>query len=207
MSKKQSSKDIMLAHSAAKVNFYQSYLERYLSVMSVTQYFDTINIFDVFCGRGEYDDGGLGSPIRAVQTIMKIKQDKPSDLKINLFLNDAEKEYVERVKKYIEEHFPDYNKYCNIKNFLKGTLITVNKAPLSKKYFSLYPLNHVESPLQILPIFFLLEYSFNLFFKQSVINKESSPPLLYFALGPNIVLNLIFLSSTDFLLKAILYDA
>lgn len=115
MSKKQSSKDIMLAHSAAKVNFYQSYLERYLSVMSVTQYFDTINIFDVFCGRGEYDDGGLGSPIRAVQTIMKIKQDKPSDLKINLFLNDAEKEYVERVKKYIEEHFPDYNKYCNIK--------------------------------------------------------------------------------------------
>ena len=111
MSKKQSSKDIMLAHSKAKVNFYQSYLERYLSIMSVTQFFDTINIFDVFCGRGEYDDGGLGSPIRAVETIIKIKKEKNSDLKVNLFLNDAQKKYVERVKAYIEDHFPDYKKF------------------------------------------------------------------------------------------------
>lgn len=115
MSKKQSSKDIMLAHSKAKVNFYQSYLERYLSIMSVTQFFDTINIFDVFCGRGEYDDGGLGSPIRAVETIIKIKKEKNSDLKVNLFLNDAQKKYVERVKAYIEDHFPDYKKYCTIR--------------------------------------------------------------------------------------------
>ena len=73
---KKSAKDIMLAHSKAKVDFYQAYLTRYLSVMSVTPYLNTINIFDVFCGRGEYADGGLGSPIRAIQTIIKIKQDE-----------------------------------------------------------------------------------------------------------------------------------
>ena len=67
---KKSAKDIMLAHSKAKVDFYQAYLTRYLSVMSVTPYLNTINIFDVFCGRGEYADGGLGSPIRAIQTII-----------------------------------------------------------------------------------------------------------------------------------------
>lgn len=115
--KKKTSKDIMLEHSQAKVNFYKSYLERYLSVMSVTQYFDTINIFDVFCGRGEYDDGGLGSPIRAVEVIQKIKQEKPSNLKINLFLNDAEKEYIERTKNYIETNFPNNKEYCNIRYY------------------------------------------------------------------------------------------
>ena len=114
MSRKPSAKNIMLAHSKAKVNFYQSYLERYLSIMSVTRYVDTLNIFDVFCGRGEYDDGGLGSPIRAVETIIKIKKERNSNLRVNLFLNDAQKKYVERVKSYIEEHFPDYKKYCNI---------------------------------------------------------------------------------------------
>lgn len=114
MSKKQSAKNIMLAHSKAKVNFYQSYLERYLSIMSVTQYVDALNIFDVFCGRGEYDDGGLGSPIRAVETIIKIKKEKNSNLRVNLFLNDAQKKYVDRVEAYIKDHFPDYKKYCNI---------------------------------------------------------------------------------------------
>ena len=112
--KKQTSKDIMLAHSQAKVGFYQAYLTRYLSIMSVTQYVDSINIFDVFCGRGEYANGGLGSPIRAVQTIQQIKQERPSSLKINLYLNDAEKEYIERVKVYIREHFADINNYCAI---------------------------------------------------------------------------------------------
>ncbi len=112
--KKQTAKDIMLAHSKAKVDFYQAYLTRYLSIMSVTKFVDTINIFDVFCGRGEYADGGLGSPIRAVQTIQQIKQERPSSLKINLYLNDAEKEYVEQVKKYIQEHFTDINNCCQI---------------------------------------------------------------------------------------------
>lgn len=111
---KQCAKDIMLAHSKAKVDFYQAYLTRYLSIMSVTPYLHTINIFDVFCGRGEYADGGLGSPIRAVQTIIQIKQERLSNLCIKLFLNDAEKEYIERVKQYIEEHLPNYKQYCEI---------------------------------------------------------------------------------------------
>ena len=114
MNKKKTAKDVMLAHSKAKVDFYQNYLERYLSILSVS-YFDTINIFDIFCGRGEYANGGLGSPIRAVQTIERIKKNRPSNLKINLFLNDAEKEYVNNVQKYIEAHFPDIQQHCNIR--------------------------------------------------------------------------------------------
>lgn len=112
--KKTSSKDIMLAHSKAKVDYYQRYLERYLSIMSVVKSVDEVNIFDVFCGRGVYDDGGLGSPIRTVGTVKKVISDHSSGLQVNLFFNDAETSYVERVKQYINEHYPEYREYCSI---------------------------------------------------------------------------------------------
>ena len=50
--KKNSSKDVMLPHSDAKVTFYEKYLERYLAIMSVQKWYRRVNIFDVYCGRG-----------------------------------------------------------------------------------------------------------------------------------------------------------
>ena len=111
MSKKQTSKDIMLAHSKAKVEYYQKYLSRYLSIMSVAKNIEEVNLFDVFCGRGVYADGGLGSPIRTVQTTKEVRENHPSDKRFNLFFNDAEISFVKQVKKYINEHYPDNNKY------------------------------------------------------------------------------------------------
>lgn len=111
---KTSSKDIMLPHSAAKVEFYEKYLERYLAVMNGSQWFDTVHIYDVFCGRGVYDDGGLGSPIRAVRTIIKTKQAKPSNTRFVLHLNDLNPEHISKVKDYVEANYPDFRNYCTI---------------------------------------------------------------------------------------------
>lgn len=114
MIKKQSSKDIMLAHSAAKIEYYQKYLSRYLSIMSVARSIEEVNIFDVFCGRGIYADGGLGSPIRTVQTVKEVRKNHPSNKRFNLYFNDAEISFVKQVKKYINEHYPDNKDFCNI---------------------------------------------------------------------------------------------
>lgn len=114
MAKKQTAKDIMLAHSAAKVEYYQKYLTCYLSIMSVTRKIDEVNIFDVFCGRGVYADGGLGSPIRTVQAVKEVRDTHPSDKRINLFFNDAEDSYVKQVKQYINENYPDNKNFCKI---------------------------------------------------------------------------------------------
>jgi len=114
MVKKQTSKDIMLAHSKAKVDYYQKYLSRYLSIMSVAKNIKEVNIFDVFCGRGVYADGGLGSPIRTVQTTKEVRANHPSNKQFNLYFNDAEIAFVKQVKKYINEHYPDYKDFCNI---------------------------------------------------------------------------------------------
>lgn len=114
MAKKQTSKDIMLVHSKAKVDYYQKYLSRYLSIMSVAKNIEEVNIFDVFCGRGVYADGGLGSPIRTVQTVKDVHENHPSQKRFNLFFNDAEISYVKQVKKYLTENHPDHKEFCNI---------------------------------------------------------------------------------------------
>lgn len=112
--KKTSSKDVMLPHSDAKVTFYEKYLERYLAIMSVSRWQNRINIFDVFCGRGVYADGGLGSPIRAVQMIRKTKIEHPSNTIFHLYLNDLDKHHTDNVKQYLNEHIPDHTEYVEI---------------------------------------------------------------------------------------------
>lgn len=111
---KKSAKDVMLPHSAAKVAFYRSYLVKMLSIMSVTSYFNRVNIFDVFCGRGVYADGGHGSPIQAMEAIQKVREDHPSETTFYLYLNDVVKKFVLGVKEYIEENFPK-NGLCKVK--------------------------------------------------------------------------------------------
>ena len=78
--------------------------------MSVARSIEEVNIFDVFCGRGIYADGGLGSPIRTVQTVKEVRENHPSDKRFNLYFNDAENSFVKQVKKYINEHYPDNDK-------------------------------------------------------------------------------------------------
>ena len=112
--KKKSSKDVMLPHSDAKVTFYEKYLERYLAIMSVSKWQNRINIFDVFCGRGVYEDGGLGSPIRAVQVIKKTKIEHPSNTRFHLYLNDLDTHHTENVKQYLDAHIPDHQQHVEI---------------------------------------------------------------------------------------------
>lgn len=105
MAKKQHSKDVMLPHSAAKVKFYKTYLDLYLRILSNSPYIKTINIYDVFCGRGIYKNGGIGSPIEAANVIREVIKQFDSKSEINLFINDKNTKYVNNVRKYIfSEH-------------------------------------------------------------------------------------------------------
>lgn len=105
----------MLAHSKAKVEFYEKYLERYLPIMSFTKYVNTINIYDVFCGRGVYDNGGEGSPVRALKAIVEAKKKYPSNTTFILRLNDYDQNNIDSVKRYIAQEVPDYRQYCDVK--------------------------------------------------------------------------------------------
>ncbi|MCB0543575.1 MAG: three-Cys-motif partner protein TcmP [Saprospiraceae bacterium] len=113
---KQNVKNFVLPHSEAKLEMYHGYLEKYLNILVAFQGFNQINLFDVFCGSGIYDDGKAGSPILAFKAIMQnrewCKTHGKSPTTINLSINDVEKVKVENIKAYLE--FQPKPTNCNI---------------------------------------------------------------------------------------------
>ncbi|MDQ0639288.1 three-Cys-motif partner protein [Pedobacter sp. W3I1] len=62
-------KNVVLPHSQAKLDLYRDYLNEYLPVLINSKFVEKINIYDVFCGAGIYDDGKPGSPLIAARCI------------------------------------------------------------------------------------------------------------------------------------------
>jgi three-Cys-motif partner protein len=103
---KRDPKKFILPHSEAKLKLYNEYLKRYLRILSSSPYTKQINIYDIFCGTGIYDDGKHGSPILAFETIHKTIEylsSKNIDVpKIRLIVNDGEQDNILKVKKHLE---------------------------------------------------------------------------------------------------------
>lgn len=128
-------KNTMQIHSKAKVEFYKTYLERYVAILCQSQYIRHIRIYDVFCGMGIYDDGGKGSPVVAYDTIKGIFEahNITNKTEIELVVNDKSEARIAKVKEYI-----DLNKhsYCNVRpynleiNQLLGVIVPeINNTP------------------------------------------------------------------------------
>ena len=101
-------KSIMMLHSEAKIEFYKSYLKRYLRILYLAPFIDRINIFDVFCGTGIYENDKKGSPIVAFDTIQHLRNEFPQDKAIGLIVNDGNKAKVSSVKDYIDNKNENY---------------------------------------------------------------------------------------------------
>lgn len=115
MTKKQKTdaKRTMLPHSKAKLDYYQSYIKRYLPVLRLASFTRSVNIFDVFCGTGIYEDGTKGSPVLAFEAI-KDSEEQHSDkalTPVNLIINDIEAKKIGGIKNYLE---PKNNSTCRI---------------------------------------------------------------------------------------------
>ena len=110
MKKNIDAKTTMLLHSEAKVEFFKTYLERYLRILYLAPTIDEINIFDVFCGTGIYDNDKKGSPIVAFDAIKNLRYEYDMFKKINLVVNDSKEAKVSSVKNYIDENNKNYCK-------------------------------------------------------------------------------------------------
>jgi len=93
----------MLLHSEAKVEFYKKYLEIYLRVLYLARKIREINIFDVFCGTGLYDNDKKGSPLVAFDAIRKLREEHHGSKKITLNVNDSKASKISKVQEYIEQ--------------------------------------------------------------------------------------------------------
>jgi len=97
----------VLPHSQAKLDLFKSYLETYLPILSLAKGITKINLYDIFCGMGIYEDNKIGSPLIAINAINKTNdlfdlrgwKRKP----ISLNINDGEKDKIENVKNLLKD--------------------------------------------------------------------------------------------------------
>jgi three-Cys-motif partner protein len=98
-------KGFIQAHSKIKLELYRLYLERYLSVLLTTPFFDRIVVSDVFAGCGVAQKEEKGSALIAAETIEKIKADRNRRNKdIILNLNDANKANCLALQKHLQKY-------------------------------------------------------------------------------------------------------
>ena len=126
MAKKVDVKNTMQIHSKAKVDFYKTYLERYVAILCQSPYIRHIRIYDVFCGMGIYEDGGKGSPVVAYDTIKGIYEahNITNDTEITLVVNDKSETRIAKVKEYFDSN---KHSYCTVRpyNLEIGQLLQV----------------------------------------------------------------------------------
>lgn len=97
----------VLPHSQAKLELYRNYLLHYLRILSLAPFCTAINLYDIFCGSGVYDDGKSGSPLIARECIKTIHSilfglDKPVK-PIILTINDKEDHKIQKVTQLLEK--------------------------------------------------------------------------------------------------------
>jgi three-Cys-motif partner protein len=112
MKKTVNVKKNILPHTQAKLDLFKGYLEHYLRVLSHAKFCQQINLFDIFCGAGIYDDGKKGSPLLAVDCIrdinIELQNNGKSIKKVCLTVNDYDATKIENVKTNVD--------ICNIDN-------------------------------------------------------------------------------------------
>ena len=98
---RKAAQNTQLAHSLAKVQFYETFLNKYLRMLLSMSNIDEVSIYDVFCGRGVYENGTEGSSLRALSIVNSILAEKKSAPHVTLYLNDIKREHTESVRNCI----------------------------------------------------------------------------------------------------------
>ena len=112
---KKDSKSNLLNHSEAKVRLLTEYLKRYLNIISLDNYTREVEVYDLFCGEGLYQNGGEGSPLLILRQIKDMHFSNPAKRKsiapVNCHFNDVAVKKVEKVKSAIAAkslHYPEF---------------------------------------------------------------------------------------------------
>lgn len=121
------SKVHLLSHSAAKVELLGKYIARFLSIITNDGYTEAVHIYDLFCGEGQYQDGGHGSPLvimKAVKAVYFRQAHKINTFpKINCYFSDSTASKVESTSAAIEEKKLHYDSFgqltCSTDNYRK----------------------------------------------------------------------------------------
>lgn len=91
----------MYDHSEIKVRLLSLYLERYLNVLNQSPFTNDVNVYDLFCSEGIYENGGKGSPICILEIIKGIYEENIKSGKggkFNCLFNDNDVAKIAKLK-------------------------------------------------------------------------------------------------------------
>ena len=112
---KKDSQINLLSHSQAKVRLLSEYLKRYLNIISNDTHTKEVQVYDLFCGEGIYENGGEGSPLVILRQIKDMHFINPANNRlippVNCNFNDLNPRKVEKVKAAVAAkslHYSDF---------------------------------------------------------------------------------------------------
>jgi len=147
---KKDVKKNLLDHSEAKVRLLGEYINRYLNIICNDGFTSKINVFDLFCGEGIYDDGGEGSPIVIMKAVKNVHYKnvarKALKTKIDCHFNDLDKAKVAKTKKSISDkklYYPAFGSLdftsIDYKDLLSSLTTTLSKLDKEKAFIFIDP--------------------------------------------------------------------
>jgi len=145
----------MLEHSKAKIKLLEKYLDKFLNIISNDKATSKINIFDLFCGEGVYENNGEGSPIailRVLKSLHYINKAKNKAIPpIDVFFNDNDEFKIEKLKSIISErklHTSAFGKMTystrNYKEIVDGLATYINNFKKEKAFVFIDPYGYKE---------------------------------------------------------------
>lgn len=147
------SQKTMMEHSEVKIKLLETYLKKYLQILSLSPYTDDIYLYDLFSGEGIYENGGKGSPIIFLETIKNtyfINKGKNIG-KFNCHFNDLDKNKIEKLKNIVEREKLHYSSIGELNfttedynDILKSVVNEVNQFKNEKAFVFIDPYGYKD---------------------------------------------------------------
>jgi three-Cys-motif partner protein len=122
-------------HSEIKVKLLKLYLEKYINILALAKGVNTVEVYDLFCGEGIYNNGKEGSPVIILRLIKDIyyKAKKSSTVKFNCNFNDYDNSKITKLSNYILEKKLHYSEMGTLNYYNEDYQIIKEKITKSKK--------------------------------------------------------------------------
>lgn len=95
-------------HSEIKVLLLRKYLEKYINVLSLAKFVNEVEVYDLFCGEGIYENGKEGSPIIILKLINEIYQRNKDlvtgNINFKCCFNDLDTSKINKLKEILTKN-------------------------------------------------------------------------------------------------------
>lgn len=134
-------------HSDIKVKLLKLYLEKYINILALAKGVHTVEVYDLFCGEGIYNNGKEGSPVIILRLIKDIyyKAKKNSNVKFNCNFNDYNNQKTIKLSNYISEKKMHYQEMGTLNyhnedyQVLKDKIVASSKVKGLKRFIFIDP--------------------------------------------------------------------